>query len=275
MAIPITFPPKRAFLSNPYVFSLTTPSKVEEKKCPYKMPSDYRDDIPKIREQILQSNNAHLKLCMLDYMAHKICNPNIPPDKFLPNLLGINKIAKSFLQTNVEYNPNFEPLIVETGNLIYQALKEERLESYYIENLERIIVLSSSNVSIQSLQSVFERYAFTTGFYPVVENNRTDYDDLKIHLSDEAPPREMPFVLPSKEEIDSYLSKNPSIRCVFSPNTISLISAKLENKEYFPEKTIYALARGLLEENILLGYTQAITLEAALIKHPKGVPSRK
>ncbi len=268
---------KRAFLSDPNAFSLTLTPDIKAEKSSYQLPTDYRDDIQTIRERIFQTNVGYHVLYTKHLRAFtcKFGNRHSFPYEFIPNLLGIHHIAKSFLQTREPFDINFEPLIIETGNLIHAALKKEGLEAYYFENRGEIIVLASSMLSMHDLQAIFEKHAFTTGFYPIVDGSRTEFDDLKIYLSDESAPRELPFILPSEEDIYTYLSKHPHINWMIIPNMIKPIATFLACKEYIPDHTIYILARALLEDNILLGHAEAITLEAVLIQCPKGIPSTK
>lgn len=281
MAIPVnglfTPPKKRAFLLDPIAFSLTAPSIVDEKVYPIKTTSDYREEIPKIRDQILRSNNAHFALLNRHLMGYRIHTGKFHgcPFKFLPNLLGIHSNAKALLETKVNYNADSEPLIIETGDMIATALKEERLEAYYLENFGKIIVLSSSEFSKQDLRLIFEKHAFTTGLYPIVEEDRTEFGDLKIHLSDEPDLIQMPFMLPGKEEIFTYLHNNKFVSRVISSKHMTLISEKLENKTYNPENTIYNLVMELYHENVALKYNQRIALEQELPKFSTGSPSRK
>jgi hypothetical protein len=269
MAIPIDFYSiRRAFLHDPLSLSLTTPTVKEE---PVKIINDYHDEIPNIRKQILQSNSAHFQVVKTYVEVHifKTRTTHDCPFKFLPNYLGIFSITEPILKTEIPYDVSFEPLIIETGNLIYMALKSECKEVYYFENMRKIIVLSSSMLSRQELQVVFEKHAFKTGFYPIVEEERTEFDDLTLHISDEPAPRAMPFILPAKEEIYTYLYNHQAVYWIISPEIMSLIAEKLKNRLYTPEKTIYSLARDFLDANILLRHNQITTLESALIRYSR------
>lgn len=269
MAIPIDFYSKRRmFLNDPLSLSLTTPTVKDQ---PVKLINDYRDEIPNIRKQILQSNSAHFQVVKTYVEAHifKTRQTHDCPFKFLPNLLGIFSIAEPLLKTEIPYDVSYEPLIIETGNLIYMALKATCKEAYYFEHMQKIIVLSSSDLSVKELQLIFEKHAFTTGFYPIVEEERTEFDDLTLHISDEPAPRAMPFILPAKEEIYTYLYNHKSVNWIISPEIVSLIAEKLNYKIYTPEKTIYRIARDFLDANILLTHEQITTLESALIRYSR------
>lgn len=270
MAIPINFYCKqRAFLDDPNSISYL-PSKAQLKECPIQI-GDYRNEITKIKQKILQSNNNHFLVYHKYLMSYNFKSGQIHeiPNKLLLNLLGIHSISESFLQTQNKIDPSFEPLIIETGNLIHNALKEERLDAFYFENYGKIIVLSSSLISSQELKAIFERQTFTNGFYPIVEDERTDFGDLKIHLSDVYSSKCKSFTLPLKEEIFTYLLKDKFISEVISPEILTLISEKLENIEYIPEITIFILAKAFLNDNILLGYTEIMALDKSLVRYPK------
>lgn len=279
MAMPITFNPtkQREFLIDPLNFYPFLTPQVAKQNYPVKKNNDYREEISEIKKKILQSNFAHYEVVKKHVLTHirSVNNKKTCPVTYLSNSLGIYNITEHVLETSFKYSTKFEPLIIETGNLIHAALRANQLDVYYFDSMEKIIVLSSSMHSFQDIELIFEKYAFTTGFHPIVESNRTKFGDITIHISDKSPPRTIPFKLPEKEELFDYLFNNELVNFEVSGKLISIIVEVLENKCYTPQNTIYILAKDLLQENILLGYNQVTALESALVRYPKGVPSTK
>ena len=266
MAIPINchHGKRRAFLDHPASFQSIPSAKLKTKDC---SKTDYRIEIPQIKQRIIQSNSDHFSVVQR-HLRECTINLRNPPDsrfKLVLNLIGIHSISKSFLKTERPFHVSQEPLIIETGNIIQRALRNEGYEAYYFENFEKIIVLSSSNLSAKALQSIFDGHAFKAGFYPIVDEERTEFDDLTIHISDVPENQKTSFMLPAKQELYAFLENSPSVSTMISPQMLSLIAEKLANKLYTQEETIYKLAKDFLGENILLGYSQVIALESAII----------
>ena len=186
----------RIFLDNPASFSYTPNPSIDPQESDGKIEADYRDQISKITKQIIQSNSDHFSVIQQNMMHYSIKTGKVPYGllKLSVNLLGIHSVSECLLKTKVQVTPDLEPLIVETGNHIYQVLKENQLSACYFQDYGRIIVESSSSLSAKELQQLFERYSFQTGFYPIVDEERTKFNDLTIHLSDEPAPRIAPFI---------------------------------------------------------------------------------
>lgn len=253
---------RRAFLSSPIGNSFTTSKKNNLKDRHFNIIDDYRKEVPLIRQQILQSQMNHNRM-------------ENDGTIFLPNFLGLNSFKHPLLQSALTYSSQFEPLIIETGDDIYTALKSDHLEALYFNKFEKIIVLNTAELSNQDLRVIFEKHTFKKGFYPIVEDNRTIFGDLKVHLTDEPQARLTPYLLPSKEEIYSYLMKDKCIKWFVCHETVKLISEKLENGKYIPDKTLIDLINSHLQNDVALQYNHINALNIALTRCAKGFPARK
>ena len=190
-------------------------------------------------------------------------------DAFTPNFLEIDAISPPFLQTVYKYNQACKSLIIETGNLIYTALKEAGLDSIHFDH--KIIILASSKYSAIDIQLIFEKYTFKTSFYPIVEEHRTEYGDLLIHLSDEPPLRITPYKLPSKGIVHLYLNESEFVKDSVSPRTIKTIAKTLANKDYIPYDPQHPTP-SLVNDKIQLQPCQINAINSALVRCSKRFP---
>lgn len=240
---------------------------------------DYRKEVPMIRNRIVQLEKEgwekydrkvekYGKDCALASYDGPLPES---PARPLPNFLGIISPKRLLIQLEKNSFPNMK-MVIKTGDLIHDALKKNNLEAYYFNKFEKIIVLSSSNISSKELKLIFEKCYFNIGLYPIVEDERTEFGDLMIHISDKPPSLIEPLILPSKTDIFAYLRKDNVVNWYVSVNELQIIAEKLDNEGYVPQETLKNLN---LSSEISLNPLKISILDDALTRCAKGFPPRK
>lgn len=260
----------------------TQNGKTDLKNRNIKPVKDYRDTVPMIRKKIVQQENEDWKIYDRKVNEFAIENSRagydgpVPeyPAKPLPNLLYIHDCC-SLLQKTEKYSFRDERRTIETGNLIHEALKKYNLEAFYFNEFKKIIVLSSSNISQKILMLIFEKFDFNTGFYPIVENERTQFGDLMIHISDKFPALVQPIFLSKKDKIFNHLSNDKIIKDYIPNHILQFIAEKFEYIEYIPQETLKNIDPASLPNNVVLKPFDIDLLDIALRRCAKGFPPRK